>query len=66
MYANNVNNNREGLEKMEREKQKEADRIREMKDREEKLKQDRLNAENLNQLKDSLHAEPASFKSKFV
>lgn len=55
---------REGLEKMEREKQKEADRLREAKERDEKQKQQRLAEQKIFELTGAI--ETPILKSKFV
>lgn len=55
---------REGLEKMEREKLKEADRLRETKQRDEKQKQQRLAEQKILELTGAL--ETPILKSKFV
>lgn len=61
---------REGLEKMERGKQKEADRIREAKERDEKQRQIRLAESKVISLNRAANIEPADaqllLKSKFV
>lgn len=54
---------------MEREKQKEADRAREAKEREERLKQEKLrNDLSINQMPSTFDSEPSAYhiKSKFV
>lgn len=56
---------RDGLEKMERTKQKEADRERELKKREEAIQRRKLEEENSNEAADSVSSAYHT-KSKFV
>lgn len=62
----NYDNRREGLEKMERAKQKEADRERELLERAEAAKQQKLRDERQIETEDLLASTAVDIKSKFV